>query len=1478
MPRINRIRITNFTYVNRHIVDETFNFYDGENALLSLANGGGKSVLVQTVFQPIVPKVKLLERNFANFFAGKKGPAYIMIEWLLDNDSGYLLTGIAMSASESYSPNQEDESLNLNYYTFTNQYEKANSFDIKSIPVTEKDLNGIIVCGYADFRKKIQAQAGSKKYDIKYYANSKQDQIEYERLLDTYSISRNEWKELMVNINENEHGVSGVFKDCKNSRQVMEQWIIRYIEKVLDKSSRGDNTDHQKLEIMMNQVAFSEVENENIISRYNEIDRIISGFEEIKSEAVETVTCIEEVEKRKRKLAGIYFLLTDELEEMKRQSSCAKDSIERKNEESRLLEIEEISDKIYFLEDGITNLNEECKKHRTKLEKVNSEQMICTRDLNIQKGACEHERLKEKQKKRSRLKQDLDNIAKNKNELIDEMNKVKYSLKSFYSKQINDFNQEKELKDRKIEETKSDKQKTEQDINKSHKDINTLSAERGSLKSKIKAFLDYEKKTYEEIGISLYRNPLIGELDSKNIEDVKNKFVDIIIEIEKKLVHNSDKIVADQNEIENLELDEHETSNLRDENSKDLYQIQTQIKEYEGKKKKIGDIVAKYCNSEFDVFERAKIYGVLNEQHSSWNRKYLNLDVKINELSKIINGINENRSFIPASLVSVMTRENIEVYTGESYLRGLAIDERKKVIERNPLLAYGILATEKEISKIKELLMQTNLNQIVPLFKHSEKEKSFENVNEIILANPELLYRDKEDLKKYIEEIEIERENYNQQKQIAQQTAKEYYDALKEVESFDFTSESEKALYANQEQIIETKKNLEDKIKDIKTKSKELSADIETLKVSSEDLKYEKEKTLKLTRKFDEYLKQDAEYVNFLLELQQTESKINEANDMLENFEDCRQKYEESLANYQRDADRLENSLAKAIKEFDKYADSKETDVIEESEQELLGKLAAYEAKSTDISNLQAQITETDADIKDIKTRIENLNVKISDIENVHYSKIRVSELEEKMKILETDSMKINNDIKESEQKIAIKQDRIKTHKEKVPDENRFERENIKGNFKERKKSIQDEVKKLGEKIEAIRKKIMLFTILTERISGKVENIKDIKPDKNFKINVENRPGNIEENKVGIEKADYLENLVKDEIDEYLDSVKRQDTQIRKFDRNSNNKKGLYDDCEFDVVVKAARIAFDQIENMQRTFDGFYYLIERLEFNSKQLLLIKEQIQGKIDMLNHSKRDLIQQATFEARRIYDELPKITENSGIEIDGTRRKILEIRYEKIESDEAAKEKISRYITDCLESVIQSIKSGDEENKIRKNIAKLLATKELLNAIINLENVKVRSYKIDLNESNNKMKDWEEIKIENSGGEKFFAYFSLLVALISYSRKSSNNHEIFKSSEDSKVLIMDNPFGPITSGHLLKPMFEIAKKYNTQLICLSDIKEGAVLNSFNLVYLIKIRKNMTRQEFLEIEERNSEDLKINEKLEDAYLYMKENQVSLF
>jgi hypothetical protein len=260
-------------------------------------------------------------------------------------------------------------------------------------------------------------------------------------------------------------------------------------------------------------------------------------------------------------------------------------------------------------------------------------------------------------------------------------------------------------------------------------------------------------------------------------------------------------------------------------------------------------------------------------------------------------------------------------------------------------------------------------------------------------------------------------------------------------------------------------------------------------------------------------------------------------------------------------------------------------------------------------------------------------------------------------------------------------------------------------------------------------------------------------------------------------------------------------------------------------------------------------------------------MEEKVQQLEYYQKDLVEHAFMEVMRIYHEIPKISENSSVEIDGVRRRILDIQYEQIGDELAAKEKMSGYIGDSLDTLTKLIKDKEDDSRIRRELEKFISTKALLNVVSSLENCVIKAYKVDLNEKNRRMMPWEDIIVQNSGGEKFVAYFSLLVALISYSRGRSR--DIMLKKEETKVLIMDNPSGPITSGHLLKPMFDIAQKYNTQLICLSDIKQGSVISCFNLIYMVKIRQNMMHDEYLEFEPHMLTGLKTDEKLEKAHLH---------
>ena len=70
MSKINAVRLINLNYNNNaiRISDETFRLH-GESTLLSLRNGGGKSVLVQMMMAPFVHRryQNAKDRPFASF-------------------------------------------------------------------------------------------------------------------------------------------------------------------------------------------------------------------------------------------------------------------------------------------------------------------------------------------------------------------------------------------------------------------------------------------------------------------------------------------------------------------------------------------------------------------------------------------------------------------------------------------------------------------------------------------------------------------------------------------------------------------------------------------------------------------------------------------------------------------------------------------------------------------------------------------------------------------------------------------------------------------------------------------------------------------------------------------------------------------------------------------------------------------------------------------------------------------------------------------------------------------------------------------------------------------------------------------------------------------------------------------------------------------------------------------------------------------
>ena len=108
MPQICKCRIVNFRYNGgkRLIADELFDFGNelglgANNALIDMANGIGKTVMVQLMLQPIIPNAKVSGRRIESYFQRPEDHCFVLLEWILDNSNDKLVTGIAMTVCHS---------------------------------------------------------------------------------------------------------------------------------------------------------------------------------------------------------------------------------------------------------------------------------------------------------------------------------------------------------------------------------------------------------------------------------------------------------------------------------------------------------------------------------------------------------------------------------------------------------------------------------------------------------------------------------------------------------------------------------------------------------------------------------------------------------------------------------------------------------------------------------------------------------------------------------------------------------------------------------------------------------------------------------------------------------------------------------------------------------------------------------------------------------------------------------------------------------------------------------------------------------------------------------------------------------------------------------------------------------------------------------------------------------------------------------
>ena len=1468
MPRINRIRIINFSYNNdsRHILDETFDFHGGENALLSLANGGGKSVLVQLLFQPIVPEIKIQGRRINAFFRKKRLPAYVLIEWKLDGAGGYLLTGIGMVSAEA--SGVEDEKNRVKYFTFTSKYTSSNSFDLPHIELVKQHGNILEIKPFKEAREMMADKEKKDPYLFGCFYDDDGDR--YRKRLAEFGIAQDEWKNIIAKINDSEGGLDEIFQKYKNSSQLLNEWIIKTIEKVIFK----DRSEAHRLEEMLAGLVREVVENEQFILEKQVLDEFLGVYGEQVEDLVELLNGLEEQKRFAGKLSALnnyLFAETTVLTETHDENKLEIQTIQR---EQQRINLEERSYTYWLRSDEHTLAASRLAEAEKKSQENEDQLEVAKRSGKIMQAAGLREDIKQKRADLSGINEKL-SASRSQYDTDERMRNLEYSLKKLTQQilqtlelTLSRLSEEREEQGNLLAQVKTDSANLD-------RDLRSFEGEKGSLQQQKIQYERYEQDVRAKLKLSLNRN-LLGELSECDIEKTR-------LEIKKTQDHlqlEGQRLDEEQTSIEQQQLDmEQEAQALQEAKTNEknvLNGLERELNQYEQQEQEVQGILQKF-GFDFELrFERERL-------HTTFNQRLKNLDHSLEEAVRIrddatesLSSLKNGRLHIPEEIVALLANQDIPYETGEAYLRNQPPDIRQTILSQNPVLPYALILARGNIELLAQAMCGLTMRRVVPIIAYEDLGINLTSITERWVQTGEgislvCLYEGRvfdnaslinleEELKQRQTGALEQYQHYSEERNeaVAKQaicwrfvyTADHRYLLGKRITA----SEKQLQTILNRMSLLETEKV------SLLTAQKDLE---QAIKVMKESL----QKAQAAVELFEALIEQETDY-------QRCRRRLAEVSEAISGAEGRKLELVTSLDKLQSEIEKLSSEIEqnkRESREIQKkvttYQDAPEAELVEgnlaDLEQRLLALKTTY---SGEIELLEKRKSELQSECAKKEKEIATLGLTEGEYRGVVYDEGTVEKIKTEIISLEALSKTWQNErIKtariESAAKMAcsIAVEEVK----KLGAQSPLSPEDIKGDFQDRRHKLATQHTKLDQEIVLIYGKINDYNKLMEQIGQYIKGL-NIEPEKGYRpeLDVKTQAGALGKSFRAVETKNRAQ------ADTIRNNYSRYKADYRERNTNISN------------IFKGLDLLWDKVD---MDYDGYYYLYERMSLHKDKLRELIKLHENQLSNLERNKKDMIQQSLLHGMRFYEEIDWISDHSKVRLQGRSRPVQMLKIEiSLDSSDAAGLRMKEYIEECISKVREETRQEKSEEDVKKSVAKLMYSRELLNVYLGNSNIPVKVFKIDLNMQNSGLKTWEDAVRENSGGEKFVIYFSVLSALMAYTRSRTLEEAGADDEKDSSVLVMDNPFGPISSEHLLNPLFEIAKKHRTQLICLSDLKQNSIMNCFNLIYMLKVRSSaIGSNEFLKFEEliRDENTIQNDEKLEKAIFRVSENkQINLF
>ena len=254
------------------------------------------------------------------------------------------------------------------------------------------------------------------------------------------------------------------------------------------------------------------------------------------------------------------------------------------------------------------------------------------------------------------------------------------------------------------------------------------------------------------------------------------------------------------------------------------------------------------------------------------------------------------------------------------------------------------------------------------------------------------------------------------------------------------------------------------------------------------------------------------------------------------------------------------------------------------------------------------------------------------------------------------------------------------------------------------------------------------------------------------------------------------------------------------------------------------------LEQLLELSDNGTQVLTQLKTTVQSYDSLMEKLEVDISVVEKEKARIVELMEDYIREIHSNLGKIDHNSTITVRDRNIKMLKIQLPDWD------ENVGLYhlrLEDFIDkTTMEGVELFEKNENAQEYFGSGITTRNLYDQVVGIGNVQIHLYKIEAQREY--PITWKEVS-RNSGGEGFLSAFVILSSLLYYMRRDDT--DIFADKNEGKVLIMDNPFAQTNASHLLIPLMDMAKKTNTQLICLTGLGGESIYNRFDNIYVLNL-----------------------------------------